>query len=60
VNSKSCSWFANGASNTQIARRLGVSVKTVETHRGATLRKAGVRMAADVVRFAMKNHLIAA
>jgi DNA-binding NarL/FixJ family response regulator len=53
-------WVCEGASNAQIARRLAVSVKTVETHRGATFRKAGVHSAAELVRFAMKNHLIAA
>jgi DNA-binding NarL/FixJ family response regulator len=52
--------ICDGLPNTQIAERLGLSVKTVETHRGATLRKAGVRTASDLVRFAMKNQLIAA
>jgi DNA-binding NarL/FixJ family response regulator len=53
-------FVCDGVPNTQIAERLGLSVKTVETHRGSALRKAGARSASDLVRFAMKNRLIAA
>jgi DNA-binding NarL/FixJ family response regulator len=50
--------IAEGNSNKQIARRLGITVKTVETHRGAAMRKAGVRTAAEFVRFAIRRNLI--
>lgn len=41
-----------GASNKQIAGRLGISVKTVETHRGHINGKLGVHTSADIVRLA--------
>jgi DNA-binding NarL/FixJ family response regulator len=50
--------IAEGNSNKQVAIRLGISVKTVEAHRGAAMRKAGVHSAAEFVRFAIKHHLI--
>ncbi len=50
--------IAEGESNKQIARRLNISIKTVESHRAAAMRKAGVRTAAEFVRFAIKHHLI--
>lgn len=52
--------IAEGNSNKQIARWLDISVKTVESHRAAAMRKAGVRTAAEFVRFAIKNNLIKA
>ena len=50
--------IAEGNSNKQIARLLGISIKTVESHRAAAMRKAGVRTAAEFVRFAIKHNLI--
>jgi len=52
--------IAEGCGNKQIARRLEISVKTVESHRAAAMRKANVRSAAEFVRFAIKHHLIQA
>jgi DNA-binding NarL/FixJ family response regulator len=52
--------MAEGNSNKQIARRLERSIKTVESHRAAAMRKAGVRSAAEFVRFAIKQNLIQA
>src|SRR5579862_9817281 len=52
--------IAEGNSNKQIARRLGISIKTVESHRSAAMRKAGVRTAPEFVRFAIKHNLIQA
>jgi DNA-binding NarL/FixJ family response regulator len=52
--------MAEGNSNKQIARRLARSIKTVESHRAAAMRKAGVRSAAEFVRFAIKQNLIQA
>lgn len=50
--------IAEGNSNKQIARRLNISIKTVESHRAAAMRKAGVRTAPEFVRFAIKHNLI--
>jgi DNA-binding NarL/FixJ family response regulator len=52
--------IAEGNSNKQIARQLARSIKTVESHRAAAMRKAGVRSAAEFVRFAIKQNLIQA
>jgi DNA-binding NarL/FixJ family response regulator len=52
--------IAEGESNKRIARKLGISIKTVESHRAAAMRKAGVRTAAELVRFAIKHNLIQA
>ena len=41
-----------GASNKQIAGRLGISIKTVETHRGHINGKLRVHTSADIVRLA--------
>ncbi|HEX7946903.1 MAG TPA: response regulator transcription factor [Phenylobacterium sp.] len=50
--------IAEGQSNKQMAHRLNISIKTIESHRSAAMRKAGVRTAAELVRFAIKHHLI--
>ena len=52
--------IAEGNVNKQIARLLDISIKTVESHRAAAMRKAGVRTAAEFVRFAIKHNLIQA
>lgn len=51
---------AEGNSSKTIAWRLGISTRTVEQHRAAALRKAGVRTAAEFVRFAIRHNLIRA
>ena len=49
--------IAEGRSNKKIATLLELSVKTVETHRAAVMRKLGVNSVAGVVRYAVRNHL---
>ncbi|MFX5610867.1 LuxR C-terminal-related transcriptional regulator, partial [Acinetobacter baumannii] len=39
--------IAEGSSNKRIAADLGVSVKTIETHRSAAMRKLGAKSMAD-------------
>ncbi len=48
---------ARSSSNKQIARELGISVKTVETHRMAAMRKVGATSTAGLVRYAVENAL---
>lgn len=43
---------ARGYSNKEIANRLAISVKTVETHKSNAQKKLGLRSRADVVRYA--------
>jgi DNA-binding NarL/FixJ family response regulator len=52
--------LAEGCSNKAIASRLEISVKTVETHRAAVMRKLGLHSIAELVRYAVRNHLIEA
>jgi DNA-binding NarL/FixJ family response regulator len=50
--------LAEGRSNKEVARRLAIGVKTVETHRCAIMRKIGANSIVDVVRFAIRNHIV--
>jgi two-component system response regulator NreC len=50
--------IATGLTNRQIAERLHVSVKTVETHRGNMMRKLDVHDRAGLVKFAIDSGLI--
>jgi len=52
--------IAEGLRTHAIAAQLKISEKTVETHRGAILRKLKLRSVADVVRFAIRNGIVAA
>jgi two-component system, NarL family, response regulator NreC len=48
----------SGLSTAAIARRLDLSPRTVETHRGHLSHKLGARSAADLVRFAARSGLL--
>jgi DNA-binding NarL/FixJ family response regulator len=50
--------LAEGNSNKDIARALDLSVKTVETHRAAVMRKLDLHSLPDLVRFAIRNRII--
>lgn len=50
--------LAEGKSNKEVASALGITVKTVETHRGNIMRKCGFGSLADLVRYAIRNHII--
>jgi DNA-binding NarL/FixJ family response regulator len=49
---------AEGKLNKQIAARLNVSVKTVETHRASAMRKLKLKTTASLVRYAVRNLLV--
>jgi DNA-binding NarL/FixJ family response regulator len=49
--------LAEGSRNKQIAQKLGISIKTVETHRTTLMRKIGVNSIVELVRYAVRNHL---
>ncbi len=42
----------------QIAFMLGLSVKTVETHRAALMQRLGIRTIAGLVIFALRNKIV--
>ncbi len=50
--------IAQGFSNKEIASRLGISVRTVETHRERTMGKLDIRTVAGLTKFAIANKLI--
>ncbi len=52
--------LAEGLSNKEAADKLGISVKTVETHRAAVMRKLGLHSIGELVRYAIRNHIIQA
>ncbi len=52
--------LAEGGSNKEVADRLGISVKTVETHRAAVMKKLKFKSFSDLVRYAIRNHIISA
>mgnify|MGYP003644728207 CR=1 FL=1 len=50
--------IAEGHSSKEIARRLSLSVKTVETHRSQLMKQLGIHEVAGLVRFAMRTGLV--
>lgn len=52
--------LAEGKSNKEVATSLGISVKTAETHRAAVMRKLGLHSIGELVRYAIRNHIIEA
>ncbi len=50
--------IASGLTNKQIADKLSISVKTVDTHRTKIMQKLKARKTADLVRYAVKTGLI--
>ena len=52
--------LAEGLSNKEVAAKMGISVKTVETHRAAIMRKLGLHSIGELVRYAIRNHIIEA
>ena len=49
---------AEGLSSTQMAARLSISPRTVETHRANLMRKLGLRSRTDLIRFAIKRGIL--
>jgi DNA-binding NarL/FixJ family response regulator len=49
---------AEGMSTKKVAAQLGLSVKTVEAHRGAIMNRLGIRDLAGLVRFAVRVGLV--
>jgi DNA-binding NarL/FixJ family response regulator len=49
---------ARGHTNAEIADRLGLSRRTVETHRARMMHKLGLETQADAIRFALRRGLL--
>jgi DNA-binding NarL/FixJ family response regulator len=52
--------LTEGKSNKDVAIRLGISVKTVETHRSATMRKLDMNSIVALVHYAIRNQIVEA
>ncbi|MBE2227438.1 MAG: response regulator transcription factor [Ignavibacteria bacterium] len=50
-------YVANGYSNKMIAKKLSISVRTVEVHREHIYRKLEIRTAAEITKYAIKQNL---
>jgi len=50
--------IVDGATNAGIAKKLGLSIKTVQTHRAKINRKVGAHSTADVLRFAAARGML--
>ncbi len=53
-------FLAQGMRAREVAERLGIQVKTVETHRSSLLRKLRLRSLGDLVRYAVRNGFVEA
>jgi DNA-binding NarL/FixJ family response regulator len=49
---------AEGKANKEIAHVLGISIKTVETHRANIMEKLDLHSVTDLVRYAIRNNLV--
>jgi DNA-binding NarL/FixJ family response regulator len=52
--------LAEGRSNKEVARALGITVKTAETHRGNIMRKMHFASLSDLIRYAIRNNIVSA
>jgi DNA-binding NarL/FixJ family response regulator len=50
--------IAEGHTNRQVANILNISLKTVESHRAAIMRKLNLTSSASLVRYAIRNKLV--
>ena len=49
---------ANGFRNREVAKELGISVKTVETHRANIMNKLGFRNLSQLIFYAIQKEII--
>jgi DNA-binding NarL/FixJ family response regulator len=50
--------IAEGQSNKEIANRLGIGVRTIETHRERIMRRLGIHSVAGLTKYAIANGLV--
>ncbi len=50
--------LAEGRSNKEVATSLGISPKTIETHRANIMRKLNLHSVSELVRFAVRNRMV--
>ena len=52
--------LAEGKSSKEIAAILGISVRTVETHRATIMKKLGLKSFSELIRYAIRNKIVEA
>ena len=52
--------LAEGKSSKEIATILGISVRTVETHRATIMKKLGLKSFSELIRYAVRNKIVEA
>ena len=52
--------LAEGKSNKEVAAALGIAVKTVEAHRANIMRKLNLHSLGELIRYAIRNKIVAA
>jgi two-component system response regulator NreC len=50
--------YAESYTNQEIADKLFVSIRTVESHKNNIMRKINLKTTVDMVKFAIRNNLI--
>src|SRR6185436_10463151 len=50
--------LAEGQANKEIATRLGITIKTAETHRARIMSKLELHSMSELVRYAIRNRII--
>ena len=50
--------LAYGHTNREVARRLGVSIRTIENERAHVMHKLGIRRRSELVRWALQRDLL--
>ncbi|HLY61607.1 MAG TPA: response regulator transcription factor [Terriglobia bacterium] len=53
-------FLVEGKTNKEVAASLGISVRTIETHRANIMRKLNMTSLSELVRFAIRNKIISA
>lgn len=48
-------FLAQGYSNKEIAAKLGISAKSIETYKSRSMDKIGLQTRADIVRYALEQ-----
>ncbi|MFK5959299.1 MAG: response regulator transcription factor [Lutibacter sp.] len=51
-------YVVEGINNPNIAKKLNISIRTVETHKTSIMRKLNLNSTVDLVKFAIKNNII--
>ena len=52
--------MAEGKANKELAAQLGITVRTVETHRAKIMLKLGLHSLAELIHYAIRNEIVSA